>query len=100
MKWAGIKHILVSPEDPEANGLAEHFMEVIKKVWHMSHIEKKNFEQEIFQRCQHSIFKMLDDFEIQWEKCLIYDEMVKNLPIFCLILLTLSKNENSRDLNQ
>ena len=25
MKWAGIKHILVSPEDPEANGLAENF---------------------------------------------------------------------------
>ena len=37
------------------------------------------------QRCQHSIFKMLNDFEIQSEKCLIYDEMVKNFPIFCLI---------------
>ena len=35
------------------------------------------------QRCQHLIFKMLDDFEIQSEKCLVYDEMVKNLPIFC-----------------
>ena len=30
---------------------------------------------------------MLNDFEIQSEKCLIYDEMVKNLPIFCLISL-------------
>ena len=38
-----------------------------------------------WQRCQHSIFKMLNDFEIQSEKCLIYDKMVKNLPIFCLI---------------
>ena len=40
----------------------------------------------VAQRCQHSIFKMLNDVEIQSEKCLIYDEMVKNLPIFCLII--------------
>ncbi|KAL9972883.1 hypothetical protein ACROYT_G019268 [Oculina patagonica] len=26
MKWAGVKTIVVSPEDPEANGLAENFM--------------------------------------------------------------------------
>ena len=31
MKWAGIKHIVVSPEDPEANGLAENFMKIVKK---------------------------------------------------------------------
>ena len=28
---------------------------------------------------------MLNDFETQPKKCLIYDEMVKNLPIFRLI---------------
>ena len=39
----------------------------------------------LIQRCQHSIFKMLNDFETQSEKCLIYDEMIKNFPIFCLI---------------
>ena len=32
-----------------------------------------------------AIFKMLNDFETQSEKCLIYDEMVNNFPIFCLI---------------
>ena len=37
------------------------------------------------QRCQHSIIKMLNDFQIQPEKCLIYDEMVKSIPIFFLI---------------
>ena len=37
------------------------------------------------QRCQHSIYKMLNDFETQPKKCLTYDEMVKNFPIFCLI---------------
>ena len=39
------------------------------------------------QRCQHLIFKMLNDFETQSEKCLMYDEMVNNFPIFCLIPL-------------
>ena len=42
----------------------------------------------LHQRCQHSISKMLNDFEPQSEnKCLICDEMVKNFPIFCLISL-------------
>ena len=31
MKWAGVKHKKVSPEDPEANGLAENFMKNLKK---------------------------------------------------------------------
>ena len=53
MKWAGIKHILVSPEDPKANGLADNFMKVVKKVWHTSHIEKKNFKQELFKYLRH-----------------------------------------------
>ena len=39
-----------------------------------------------YQICQHSIFKMLNGFErYNQTKCLIYDEMVKILPIFCLI---------------
>ena len=36
----------------------------------------------ICQRCQHSIFEMLNDFEAQPKKCLIYDEMVKNFQFF------------------
>ena len=39
MKWAGVKPKVVSPED---NGLAENFMKVIRKVWHIANIEKKN----------------------------------------------------------
>ena len=53
MRWAGIKHITVSPEDPEANGLAENFMKMVKKVWHTPQIEKKNFRQEIFKYLRH-----------------------------------------------
>ena len=53
MRWAGIKHITVSPEDPEANGLAENFMKMVKKVWHTAQIEKKNFWQEIFKYLRH-----------------------------------------------
>ena len=48
MKWAGIDHTVVSPEDPEANGLAEGLMKSIKKVWHCARIEKKNFKQELY----------------------------------------------------
>ena len=48
MQWAGIKATIVSPEDPEANGLAENFMKSIKKVCHTSRIEGKCFKQEIF----------------------------------------------------
>ena len=47
MKWAGIKARVVSPEDPKANGLAENFMKVINKIWHISKIEGKNPKQEI-----------------------------------------------------
>ena len=48
MKWAGIKAIQVSPDDPEANGLAENFMKVLQKIWHISKIEGKNPKQEIY----------------------------------------------------
>ena len=53
MKWAGIKHILVSPEDPESYSLAENFMKVVKKVLLTSHIEKKNFKAELFKSLRH-----------------------------------------------
>ena len=49
MKWAGVKHILVSPEDPEANGLAENFMKNLKKIWSIAMIEKKSPRQELYQ---------------------------------------------------
>ena len=42
---------------------------------------------QLMQRCQHPIFKKLNDFAIQPKKCLIYDKMVKNLWNFCLIFL-------------
>ena len=48
MKWAGVDHRVVTPEDPEANGLAESFMKSIKKVWHCARIEGKNFKQELY----------------------------------------------------
>ena len=41
MKYTGIRHRVVSPDDPEANGLAENFMKVIKKVIAISQIEKR-----------------------------------------------------------
>ena len=48
MKWAGVKARVVTPEDPEANGLAENFMKSIKKVWHCARIEGKHFKQELY----------------------------------------------------
>lgn len=48
MQWAGVKHRVVSPEDPEANGLAENFMKAIGKVYHIAKIEGKNYRQEIY----------------------------------------------------
>ena len=48
LRWAGCQHRKVSPEDPEANGLAENFMKIIKKSWHTSLIEGKNPMQEMY----------------------------------------------------
>ena len=48
MKWAGVESSPVSPEDPEANGLAENFMKSLKKLWHPAIIEKKNPRQELY----------------------------------------------------
>ena len=47
MKWAGVESKPVSPEDPEANGLAESFMKSLKKLWHTAIVEKKNPRQEL-----------------------------------------------------
>ena len=47
-RWAGFKHRKVSPEDPEANGLAEVFMKTVKKTWHAARIEGKNPKQELY----------------------------------------------------
>ena len=52
MKWAGIKAIQISPDDPEANGLAENFIKVLQKIWHISKIEGKNPKQEIYKYLQ------------------------------------------------
>ena len=48
MRWAGCQHKKVSAEDPEANGLAENFMKVLKKSWHTLMVECKNPKQEMY----------------------------------------------------
>lgn len=53
MQWAGVRSVVVSPEDPEANGLAENFRMATNKVWHIAHIEEKNHKQEPFQFLRH-----------------------------------------------
>ena len=52
-RWAGIKHdTTVSADDPEANGLAEAFMKIIKKIWHTCTITKRDAMAEINKRLQ------------------------------------------------
>lgn len=41
MQLAGFRTIVVSPEDPEGNGLAENFMKAMNKIWYIAHIERK-----------------------------------------------------------
>ena len=53
MQWAGIHSVVVSPENPEANGLAENFMKTMNKVWHIAHIEGKNHQQELYKFLRH-----------------------------------------------
>ena len=48
VKWLGVTHRVVSPEDPEANGLAEAFMKVLKKTWGTAHAEGKNPKQQMY----------------------------------------------------
>ena len=53
LRWAGIKHNpTMSAEDPEANGLAEAFMKIIKKIWHTSTITGRDAMAEINKRLQ------------------------------------------------
>ena len=52
-RWAGIKHTTtMSAEDPEANGLAEAFMKIIKKIWHTCTMTKRDAMAEINKRLQ------------------------------------------------
>ena len=53
MKWTGIKHKIVSPDDPEANGLAENFMKNLSKTWKIALTEKKNPQQELYKFLRH-----------------------------------------------
>ena len=62
-----------------------HIFASISKTMRILLMGRRNRERWYMQRCQHSIFKMLNDFEPQSEKCLISDEMVNTFPIFCLI---------------
>ena len=53
LRWAGITHNpTMSAEDPEANGLAEAFMKIIKKIWHTSTITGRDAMAEINKRLQ------------------------------------------------
>ena len=73
-----------------ASASAAMILTMQDKQDHVFH--RKKINTSVLQRCQLSIFKMLNIFEIQSEKCFIYDEMVKNLPIFCLISLIFFAN--------
>ena len=53
MQWAGIKHKVVSPDDPEANGLAENFMKNLKKTWNIAKMENKSPQQELYNFLRH-----------------------------------------------
>ena len=48
VRWMGVAHRTVSPEDPEANGLAEAFMKVLKKTWCTANTESRNPRQEMY----------------------------------------------------
>lgn len=48
LRWAGVKHRIVTPENPEANGLAENFMKMVTKVYHAAKIEGKVYKQELY----------------------------------------------------
>ena len=52
-EWIGSKHKKVTPEDPEANGLAENFMKSIGKVFHIAKIEGKKWKQEMYKFLRH-----------------------------------------------
>ena len=52
-RWAGIEHNkTMSADDPEANGLAEAFMKIIKKIWHTCTITRRDPMAEINKRLQ------------------------------------------------
>ena len=47
-KWAGIDHQpTLSAEDPEANGLAEAFMKMCRKLWHTAIVERNDPRAEL-----------------------------------------------------
>ena len=57
MQWAGKRSVVVSPEDPEANGLAEEFHENNEHIAHIEgnipHMEGKNHQQELYKFLRH-----------------------------------------------
>ena len=69
MKWAGIKAIQVSPDDPETNGLTENFMKVLQKIWYISKIEGKNPRQEIYKYLWQYRATPLAQLEDHLQKC-------------------------------
>ena len=50
IQWPGVRAIVVSSEDPEANGLAENFMKAMNKI---CHIEGKNHKQKLYKFLRH-----------------------------------------------
>ena len=64
LKWAGIKHQpTLSADDPEANGLAERFMQAIGHSWATAHVEDKdpvgslNAKLKMYRNTEHSVTK-------------------------------------------
>jgi hypothetical protein len=63
LKWAGIKHRPTrSADDPEANGLAERFMQSIGNAWATSHVEDRdpamalNAKLKMYRNTEHSVY--------------------------------------------
>ena len=53
LRWAGVRHKVVSPDDPEANGLVENFMKNLSKVWKIAKVENKCPRQELYKFLRH-----------------------------------------------
>ena len=72
IKWGGVDNRPVAPEDPEANGLAENFMKVIKKISQSALVEttgpRHTHQLEKAQRMLCLVGPLRPDFHNSWKK--------------------------------
>ena len=47
-KRAGTETTVVTPDQPEVNGLIGNFLKAIRKIWHIAKLERKHPKQEIY----------------------------------------------------